>query len=166
VIEEIMSAAESRTSRPVLYVEDEENDVILVRTAMKRAGIDHPLNVVTDGRQAVDYLQAAVACGMSSSKLPCIVLLDLNLPRLSGLEVLEWVRKQHEFDAMPIVIFTSSELEADRVRARQLGADDYLVKPSDMFKLWEVLGLLRDKWIAPHCGTASPRQVASARAVS
>jgi CheY-like chemotaxis protein len=135
---------------PVLYVEDEENDVLLLGLSFKRAGIAHPIQTVRDGREALDYLSGN---GQFSDRelypLPCLILLDLNLPRLTGLEVLNWVRQEPRLKTMPVVVLTSSSLEEDHVRARQLGADDYVVKTGDLTRLTAIATAWKQRWMEP-----------------
>jgi CheY-like chemotaxis protein len=94
------------------------------------------LQVVVNGQEAVDYLAGNPPfTDRDSFPLPSLVLLDLNLPLVSGLEVLQWIREQPQFESLPVVIFSASALESDQQKARQLGANDYILKPSDMLDL-------------------------------
>lgn len=131
--------------RPVLYAEDEENDVFLMQRAFQKAGVMNPLHVVIDGAQAIRYLQGA---GEFSNRalhpFPCLLLLDLNLPRQSGLEVLKWVRDRSAFATLPVVFLTSSNQDRDIGTAYSLGANGYLVKPPSSDKLIELVSSLRD----------------------
>jgi CheY-like chemotaxis protein len=118
---------------PILYVEDEECDVLLLRLAMKRGGVPNPLEVAVDGVEAIDYLAGAGPFAeRNKHPLPCLVLLDLKLPLKNGFEVLAWLRQQPQFAALPVVVYTSSSVEADRDKARELGATDYVVKKADV----------------------------------
>ena len=133
------------TTRPVLYAEDEDNDAYLMQRAFAKAGVSNPLQVVVDGDEAIQYLSGT---GEFSDRtrypLPCLLLLDLNLPRQSGLEVLEWVRSQPSLQSMPVVILTSSSQDRDIGSAYSLGANGYLVKPPSSEKLIELVTGLRD----------------------
>jgi CheY-like chemotaxis protein len=144
--------------QPVLYVEDEENDVMLVRLGFNRAGIEHPLHVVTDGKQAVDYLFSHGAVERTRP-LPCLVLLDLNLPQLSGFEVLERIRQEQHFKDLPVVILSSSEQPPDQERARQLGANQYFVKPASLDRIIEMAHELKQRWLIP-CSSPVPAELA------
>lgn len=134
--------------RPILYVEDEENDVILIELSLKRAGIQQPLLTVRDGHEAIEYLAGN---GRYSDRteypIPCLVLLDLNLPRLTGLEVLRWV--SHEFlpGKPPVVVLTSSSLEEDLAHAHQLGASEYVVKTGDLALLASIATNWKHRWL-------------------
>jgi CheY-like chemotaxis protein len=137
---------------PVLYVEDEENDVMLVRIGFKRAGIEHPLHVLTDGKQAIDYF---LGPNRVDGSAPCLLLLDLNLPQLSGFEVLDRLRREEQFKELPIVILSSSEQSADKERAARLGASEYMVKPASMAQIVEIAGEIKRRWLA-HCVSSVP----------
>jgi CheY-like chemotaxis protein len=115
----------------ILHVEDQEDDVFFLQQAFRRAGITQPVQVVTDGQQATDYLEGVGDfADREKYPLPFLVLLDLNLPFKSGLEVLEWLRSRPMHRAMVVVALTSSNQEADIHRAYELGANSYVVKPS------------------------------------
>jgi len=116
----------------ILLVEDDSNDVLLLQRAFRRAGLMHALQIVTDGDQAVSYLNGdGEFADRQAHPLPALVLLDLKLPRRSGLEVLEWLRNQPEnLKALPVIVLTSSRLSEDVDRAYGLGANSYMAKPS------------------------------------
>jgi CheY-like chemotaxis protein len=130
---------------PVLYAEDEENDVFLMQRAFKKAGVTNPLRTVADGAQAIRYLQGdGEYADRARHPLPCLLLLDLNLPRKTGLEVLKWTRAQPAFRTLPIIFLTSSNQDRDIGSAYQLGANGYLVKPAGPERLLELVVSLRD----------------------
>ncbi len=132
----------------VLYVEDEESDVFFMRRAFRRAGMEQALKVAVDGQEAIDYLAGR---GAFSDRLvyplPAVVLLDLNLPTVSGFQVLRWLRAQPELEDLPAVVFSSSAREEDRAQARQLGANDYLEKPGSGLEFAGVLEELCRRWL-------------------
>lgn len=135
---------------PVLYAEDEENDVFLLERAFAKARVEHPLRVVTDGAAAIRYLAGTDEfADRTRFPLPCLALLDLNLPRRSGLEVLKWVRDQTPFRTLPVVLLTSSNQVRDIASAHNLGANGYLVKPASSEKLVELAFTLRDACLQP-----------------
>jgi two-component system response regulator len=127
----------------VLYVEDEENDAYFMQLAFRRAGKGESLRVVVDGQAAIDYLSG---CGPFGNRLkyplPTAVLLDLNLPTVSGFQVLTWIRQQPAFQQLPVVIFSSSARVEDRLKAKELGASDYLEKPGSGLEFATVLEML------------------------
>ena len=135
---------------PVLYMEDEEPDVYLMQMGFKRAGLPHLLQVVRDGKQGMDYLAGhGQYADRAKFPLPCLVLLDLNLPVRSGLHVLQWLRQEPQFQNLPVVIFTASNQESDKERTRLLGANEFITKPSDMAHLSSIITRLREHWLAP-----------------
>jgi CheY-like chemotaxis protein len=130
---------------PVLYAEDDENDVFLMERAFEKASVVNPLQTVNDGAAAIRYLSGAGEfADREKFPAPCLVLLDLNLPRRSGLEVLQWVRQQPTLQPLPIVMLTSSIQDRDIGSAYALGANGYLVKPPSSDKLIELVTSLRD----------------------
>ena len=130
--------------KTILLVEDDENDVFFMRQALQRAGIVNSLQVVTDGRQALDYLQGqGKFMNRAEFPWPYLMLLDLRLPHVSGLAVLAWVREQTELPTIVIIILTSSKEDVDVGEAYRMGAAAYLVKPSDLTKLVRMLKALK-----------------------
>ena len=138
-----MSGAQEQRSL-VLLVEDNRDDALLMGRAFRKAGLAAPAHV-EDGEAAVAYLAQAAASGdRAPGPLPGLVLLDLKLPRKSGLEVLEWLRAQDALRRLPVVVLTSSREAPDIRRAYDLGANSYLVKPvgfEALRQLVETLGL-------------------------
>jgi two-component system response regulator len=118
-------------SKIILQVEDDANDVFFFQRAMKKAGATGPVQVACDGQQAIDYL-AGVGKYADRCKfpLPALVLLDLKLPRVMGLDVLRWIRKQPG-KRRTVVVLSASANETDMSTAYGLGADAFLVKPSE-----------------------------------
>ena len=135
-------------STVILYVEDEEADVILLQHVLTKAGIDNPLQTVKDGKAAKDYLAGdGPFADRKLHPLPGLVLLDLNLPYWSGFEVLEWIRQQPQLRRLPVVIFSSSSRPDDIARAYDVGANAYLVKPNALADLASMVTALRDFWL-------------------
>lgn len=126
----------------VLYVEDEENDVLFMQRAFLKSGIANPLHVARDGEQALAYLQVASGSG----ELPCLILLDLKLPLMSGFEVLDWIRNSQCFRSTPVCVLSSSDQPRDIERSKQKGADEYQVKPSSPSQLHSFAEWLRRRW--------------------
>src|ERR1051325_10745730 len=99
--------------QPILQVEDDPNDVFLLQHALKKAGVQNPIQVATDGQKSIDYLNGAGRfADRSTFPLPCLVLLDLKLPHVMGLDVLKWIRKRPG-TALPVVILSASAEDAD-----------------------------------------------------
>ena len=109
---------------PILYAEDDENDAFLANHAFEKAGILNPLVVVSDGKAAIEYLAGtAQYANRTEYPLPCLVLLDLKMPGVSGLEVLKWIRSQRSVCTLPVLMLTSSNQDGDVHRAYILGAN-------------------------------------------
>lgn len=117
------------TEACILLVEDNRADVFLMREAMHAAGIKLALHLVTDGEQAVQFIDATDAD--PEAPCPALVLLDLNIPRKSGAEVLRRIRESARCGHARVIIVTSSDSEADRSNAARLGANGYFCKPSN-----------------------------------
>lgn len=132
----------------ILVVEDEPDAVTLLEHAFTKAGITTPLRAVSDGDLALAYLQGAPP--YADRRLyprPQLVLLDLKLPRCSGLEVLARIRADPALAGLPVVILTSSRERSDVFRAYAAGANSYLVKPSSLGELITLAGVFRDYWL-------------------
>jgi CheY-like chemotaxis protein len=133
----------------ILYAEDEEDDVFFLQRAFKLAGSSHSLKAVPDGAEALEYLTGqGIFADRIRYPFPDLILLDINMPKKSGLEVLEWIRSQSCYKSLPTVILTSSTRPEDMEKAHQLGADDYLLKPSDPLKLIELVKSLQECWLS------------------
>jgi CheY-like chemotaxis protein len=132
----------------VLVVEDNPTDVMLIRRAFSKASVGNPLQIIRDGDEAVQYLAGeGVFTDRAAYPLPAVMLLDLKLPRRSGLEVLQWVRGQTALRRLPVVVLTSSNQSQDVNRAYDLGANSYLVKPVEFDDLRDMLGKVNIYWI-------------------
>lgn len=132
----------------ILLVEDNPDDVLLIQRAFRRAGAGARLQLAGDGDAAVDYLGGHGAfADRGAHPLPRLVLLDLKLPRRSGLEVLQWVRGQPPLMGLPVVVLTSSGEGADVQQAYALGANSYLVKPVEFDALQAMARALDLYWL-------------------
>jgi PAS domain S-box-containing protein len=133
----------------VLYVEDEQTDALFMSTAFSDKGLASAFRLVSDGRAAIEYLSGTGKyADRNEYPLPAVVLLDLNLPQVQGFEVLKWMRNHPDFLATPVVVFTSSVRQEDKVKATELGANEFLAKPSSGIKFGEIVEALRQKWLA------------------
>jgi CheY-like chemotaxis protein len=132
----------------ILLVEDNPTDVRLIRRALDKAKVGNPLQVLDHGDAAVDYLAGrGEYADRAQFPLPVLILLDLKLPRRSGLEVLDWLRDQEVLRRIPAVVLTSSSQSRDVNRAYDLGANSYLVKPVEFDDLKEMLSKINVYWI-------------------
>ena len=133
---------------PILLVEDNADDVFFMRRAAKTAGIENPLHVVTDGSQAVEYLSGAGEFSdRDAHPLPCVMLLDLKLPGMSGLDVLAWMHGRPELTTSVVIVLTTSREPRDIHEAYRLGANAYLVKPTSPAQLSDLLSAIKIFWI-------------------
>lgn len=131
----------------ILLVEDDPNDVILVKRAMKKAEVKSKIKVVKDGEQAMDYLGGGAKYeNRKEYPIPDMILLDLKLPKKSGLELLEWVDNQPKIRRIPIVILTSSRENEDVNKAYDLGVNSYLLKPVSFDNLLEMMKITISYW--------------------
>ena len=143
----------SAGTHPVLLVEDSPADVALVQRAFRLGGGVARLHVVRDGDAAVQYLEGqGEFADRMRHPLPRLVLLDLKLPRRSGLEVLEWLRRQPGLGRLPVVVLTSSRESVDVDRAYDLGANGYLLKPVAFDDLRELARTLDLYWLQLNVG--------------
>ena len=132
----------------ILVAEDDLTDAYFFQRAFRRAGLPVTLHFVRDGQEVIDYLLGeGQFADRSAHPLPQLVLLDLNMPRLDGFDVLRWVRHQPRFHDLQIVIFSSSDEPKDMNRAYDLGANWYLVKPHSMEELTALVGRFRKYWL-------------------
>jgi CheY-like chemotaxis protein len=130
----------------ILTAEDNPDDVLLLRTAWRRAGATGGrLCIVADGEEAIGYLSGAGDyADRAAYPMPDLMLLDLNMPRKTGFEVLEWMHRQPMLNNLPVIVFTSSRRERDIQEAYQRGAAGYLAKPGDFNELVEIVRALTD----------------------
>ena len=133
----------------ILLVEDNPQDELLILRALKKSGIANRIDVVRDGQQAVDYLLNQGEFQQTGEPdLPVVTLLDISLPRLSGLEVLQILRADPRTRLLPVVILTSSDEEKDRLRSYENGANSFVRKPLDFAEFAETVARLGVYWVA------------------
>jgi CheY-like chemotaxis protein len=132
--------------RPILLVEDSPKDVELVLAALKRNKFANPVVVARDGAEALDYLYRRGGFAGASGPLPIVMLLDLKMPRVDGLEVLRQVKGDERLRIVPVVMLTSSREEADLVRSYELGVNAYVVKPVVFQEFVDAIKLTGNFW--------------------
>ncbi len=138
----------SQPSGSILLVEDDANDVALFQRALRTAGFTTAVKVAENGESAIQQLLAMEQASLQEvNGFPLIVLLDLKMPRKSGLELLAWMRQQPHLRRLPVIIFTSSREPTDIIQAYELGANSYLVKPVSFDQLKEMVRTLHRYWI-------------------
>ena len=134
--------------RQILLVEDSPGERQLIRLALNEIGAPHELIVVEDGQQAIDYLFGkGKFTERNMLERPELILLDLNLPKLTGFEVLKLIRANIHTTHIPVVIFTSSKLQADMLTGYQLGANSMITKPIEAEPFMECVKLLGSYWL-------------------
>ena len=132
----------------ILLVEDSEEDRMLLRRAFRNARIANPVVEVRDGEAAICYLSGqGVYADRTRCPMPFLVLLDLRMPRMSGFEVLEWIRGQPTLRELIVVVLSSSDDMRDVNKAHQLGATSYLVKPGNFDELVEMVKRVQGHWL-------------------
>lgn len=139
------------TSRPnhVLLVEDNPQDEALTLRTLRKINLANTIDVVRDGQQALDYLFGeGEFAARAGSDLPTLVLLDIGLPRLDGLRVLQILRADPRTELLPIVVLTSSDEESDRLRSYRNGANSFVRKPVDFAEFAETVARLGIFWLA------------------
>jgi two-component system, response regulator len=135
-------------NRPILLVEDNDDDVRLTKRALKKNGILNELIVVGDGVAALDYLQAAAEPGSGKETvLPALILLDLKLPKMDGLEVLKRIRANPQLRRQPVVILTTSKEDQDIFNSYEFGANSYIRKPVDFEQFNAAINNLGLYWL-------------------
>jgi len=134
--------------RIILVVEDSPTDEALLVRALNKAGLTNPIVTVKDGLEALDYLYGTGRYEFrKAEELPAVVLIDLNLPKLDGLEVLRRMRADYRTKLVPVAIFTSSIEEQDLINGYSLGANSYVRKPIEFSKFSKVVAQLVSYWV-------------------
>jgi CheY-like chemotaxis protein len=133
----------------ILLVDDDQNDVLLVQRAMKKAGLSYPLIHRKDGEEAIDYLSGKPPYSdRTKHPLPTLVLLDIKMPKMTGFDVLTWLQGRPELAKIPVVILTASVREEDQSEAEKLGAVGYRTKPVDFGELVKIIQEVDARWLS------------------
>ena len=127
-------------SKPILLVEDDSIDAMAVQRALNRLKITNELICKVDGKEALEYLQDNV------NVKPCIILLDLNMPRMGGLELLEIIKVEENLKSIPVIVFTTAGLDEYVTKSFELGAAGYITKPADYVKFIEAIKTINLYW--------------------
>lgn len=130
----------------ILLVEDNPGDIRLTREALKESVVPHELSVVGDGAAAIRYLERATAEGPAT--VPDLVLLDLNLPKLNGHEVLQRIKSHDQWKVIPVVVLTTSEAEVDILTCYSEHANCYITKPLALHTFMDVVKQIQDFWLS------------------
>lgn len=136
---------------PIALIEDNDDDVFFMRRAMEKAGIANPLIVLRSGKDCQAYLAGdGDYADRGRHPLPGLMLLDLKLPLMGGLQVLEWIRARPELHMLVVVVLSTSAQRKDVEKACELGANSYLVKPSGSAELLRQMSALKAYWLEQH----------------
>ena len=130
----------------IVLIEDNPADVELTLNSLKKKNLANRVKVLTDGEEALDYL-FNVCAPSGSEGCPLLILLDLKLPKVSGLEVLERIRSNERTKMIPVVVLTSSEEEKDRIKSYKLGVNSYIVKPVEFDSFARVASEIGLYWV-------------------
>ncbi len=129
-----------RNKRQILLVEDDKVDAMTTRRALKELNITNELVVKENGEAALEFLQDP------EQALPCIILLDLNMPKMNGIEFLNVVKRDGELRHIPVIVLTTSTMEQDRTESFNLGVAGYMRKPVDYIQFVEVIKIINLYW--------------------
>jgi CheY-like chemotaxis protein len=134
--------------RPILLIEDEQTDSLLIQRAFEKAGVQNPIQIVTDGDNALARLEGI---GQYEDRvqypLPAFILLDLKLPGMHGLSLLRWIRSRKELRLIPVVVLTNSADASDVKAAYEAGANSYLLKPANRDEIYRVIEVIQNYWL-------------------
>lgn len=131
----------------ILIVEDEESDILFLKRAFARAGVPNPVHAVNNGEQAIAYLQGdAPFADRKAYPFPRVIITDLKMPQMGGLQLLRWLDEHPEHRVIPTIVFTSSTAQADVNEAFKLGAGAYIVKPVEFRDLERIVKIIADYW--------------------
>ena len=124
----------------LLLVEDDRVDVMTVKRALKDLKVTNPLNITSNGEEALTFLQD------ERNQRPGIILLDLNMPRMNGIEFLKIIKQHKSLKRIPVIVLTTSEEEQDRIGSFNLGVAGYMIKPVDYLKFVEIMRTIHLYW--------------------
>ena len=129
-----------RNLKPILLVEDDRVDAMTVKRALKDLNVENPLAHSTNGEEALEYLRSG------SDKSPCVILLDLNMPKMNGIEFLKIAKDDETLKKIPVVVLTTSKDKQDVTESFEHGVAGYMVKPVNYKKFVETIGTIHRYW--------------------
>jgi CheY-like chemotaxis protein len=132
---------------PILYAEDNDNDIELTLAAFKMSGIKNPLIVVRDGQQVLDFLNYKGVYAERKRGNPIVILLDIKMPKVTGLEALAQIKANEKLKVIPVVMLTSSAMERDLIMSYNLGVNAYVIKPIDFNEYKETVESISSFWV-------------------
>ncbi len=132
----------------ILHVEDSPDDRLFLRRAFEQAGIQNTILALEDGQKAIDYLSSTKSNESGKQlAMPCMVILDLKMPKVHGLDVLKWIRAHEEFKSIIVIILSSSPLRNDVDTAYKIGSNSFLVKPLTGEQMKNIARLIKEYWL-------------------
>ncbi|MCX6281457.1 MAG: response regulator [Bacteroidetes bacterium] len=131
---------------PILYAEDNENDIELTLAAFKECNLQNRVDVVRDGRQVLDYLNYTGKFKDRPEERPVVILLDIKMPKMDGIQVLKIIKSDETLKTIPVVMLTSSSMDNDLVESYNLGVNAYVVKPVDFMEFLEAVKKIGSFW--------------------
>jgi CheY-like chemotaxis protein len=134
-------------TRPILLVDDDRVDSMAVQRAFKELKIRNKLEMVGDGEQALDFLRNP------KNTRPCIILLDINMPRMNGIEFLKVAKQDQDLRRIPVIVLTTSKEEQDKLDSFDLGVAGYMIKPADYMKIVELFRAVDCYWTISETAT-------------
>ena len=129
-----------KSNKPILLVEDDQVDSMTVRRALKELNVTNRVDMANNGEEAISYLQNC------EPNKPCIILLDLNMPKMNGLEFLNVVKHQEDFKTIPIIVLTTSRDDQDRIESFKHSVAGYMIKPVDYMQFVETMRTIEMYW--------------------
>ncbi len=129
-----------RNKKTILLVEDDEVDVMTVKRALHDLHVINPLDVTSNGEEALEYLND------EQNEKPCVILLDLNMPKMNGIEFLKIVKRDKLFKMIPVVVLTTSKNEQDKIESFKLSVAGYMIKPVDYVQFVETMKTINMYW--------------------
>ena len=128
------------SKKPILLVEDDKVDAMTVKRALRDLNVTNQLDVVGNGEEALAYLKNG------ENKEPCIILLDLNMPKMNGIEFLKIIKNMDSFKMIPVIVLTTSKNEQDRIESFRLSVAGYMIKPVDYLQFVETVKMIEMYW--------------------
>jgi len=133
----------------VLLADDDSNDIFFLRRAFQKAGYENTVLDVPDGEKAIEYLRGENHFSdRARFPIPTLLMLDLKMPKINGFEVLEWLRTRNDLRELKVVVLSSSGLATDQQKARELGAHEYRVKPTDLEDMVNMIKEVAGRWLS------------------
>ena len=129
-----------RSDKPILIIDDDLVDAMTIKRAFKDIDVTNRIDLVGNGEEALEFLRD------EENEKPCLIFLDLNMPKMSGIELLRIIRKDENLNMIPVIILTTSKDEHDKINSFKLGVAGYMVKPVDYIKFIDVIKTIKDYW--------------------